>query len=78
MRVLSIDQAFERQRLGYPDAGELDRPALSKIIFNDGNARKRLNSATHLPVFVEMFRQLAVYWLKGSSLIVSASALTKK
>lgn len=49
--------------------GELDRPALGKIIFSDASARKKLNTATHLPVFVEMFRQLAVYWLRGRQLV---------
>ena len=51
-------------------AGELDRPALGTLIFKDASLRKKLNKATHLPVFVEMFWQLFKHWLRCQSIVV--------
>lgn len=50
--------------------GEIDRDALGKIVFNDVDARRKLNKATHLPVFVEMFRQLFCSWLSCERVVV--------
>lgn len=43
------------------------------MVFNDGDARRRLNSVTHLPIALELVRQLAVEWLSLTSVVVSDS-----
>ncbi|DBB13326.1 TPA: hypothetical protein ACH3X3_005060 [Trebouxia sp. C0006] len=40
------------------------------MVFKDRDARRRLNSATHLPVALELVRQLAVEWLSLTSVAV--------
>jgi hypothetical protein len=52
------------------DAGEIDRDALMQRVFNDAAARRRLNAATHLPIGVEILRQLAWHWLHHRCLVV--------
>jgi len=43
------------------------------MVFQDRDARRRLNSATHLPVALELVRQLAVEWLSLTSVAVSGN-----
>ncbi|DBA78000.1 TPA: Dephospho-CoA kinase cab5 [Trebouxia sp. C0004] len=40
------------------------------MVFHVHDARRRLNSATHLPVALELVRQLAVEWLSLTSVAV--------
>jgi len=51
-------------------AGELDRAALGSLIFSNPTERKKLNKATHLPVYVEMCRQLVIHWLTCKAMVV--------
>lgn len=44
-------------------AGELDRPALGQLIFNNPELRKKLMRATHYPIFVELIWQIFLSWL---------------
>jgi hypothetical protein len=53
-------------------AGELDREKLGRIVFSDPAARRRLNGATHLPVFLELFKALAWCWLTLKLVVVGA------
>ena len=39
-------------------------------MFNDKALRRKLNSATHLPVAVELFRQLLVQWISLTNVVV--------
>lgn len=50
--------------------GELDRAKLGQIIFSDASQRRKLNAATHLPVYVELFRQVVVSWLMCKLLVI--------
>ncbi|KAL3132000.1 hypothetical protein ABBQ32_008622 [Trebouxia sp. C0010 RCD-2024] len=50
--------------------GAIDREKLGELVFKDNNARKQLNKATHLPVAVELARQLVKEWLNFSSIVV--------
>ncbi len=43
------------------------------MVFKDRDARRRLTCATHLPVALELIRQLAVEWLSLTSVAVSGS-----
>lgn len=52
-------------------AGQLDREALGQLVFSDGAARARLNAATHLPIYVELLRQLLWHWLTLRWVVVS-------
>lgn len=51
-------------------AGEIDRVALGQIAFADASARRRLNKATHVPVALELLRQLLAHWLACRWLVV--------
>lgn len=64
----TLEQGEHRQAFG---AGELDRSALGSLIFSNPNERRKLNKATHLPVYVEMCRQLFIHWLSCKALVVS-------
>ena len=52
-------------------AGEIDRDKLGEMVFNERLARRKLNSATHIPVALELVRQLAVQWLSLTCVAVS-------
>ncbi|CAD7702962.1 unnamed protein product [Ostreobium quekettii] len=52
------------------DNGELNRDLLGRIVFNDPAARKKLNRATHLPVLLEMARQLLTHWMLCAHVVV--------
>ncbi|KAI8978028.1 dephospho-CoA kinase [Pilobolus umbonatus] len=52
-----------------PD-GNIDRPKLGTIIFEDPNKRKILNKCTHPYVRMEMVKQAFLYWLKGADMVV--------
>ncbi len=54
-------------------AGEINREKLGKIVFSDPAARKRLNAATHLPVFLEVFKSIVWCWLTCKLVVVSVS-----
>jgi dephospho-CoA kinase len=43
------------------DSGNLDRPALAEIIFNDASRRMLVNSITHPAIFQEMSRRVTRY-----------------
>lgn len=43
--------------------GQLDREALASLVFRDAALRRRLNSATHPAVGLELARQILVAWL---------------
>ena len=51
-------------------SGEIDRDALGDTVFSDPAARTRLNAATHLPVAIELFRQLLAAWLAFTPVVV--------
>ena len=51
--------------------GKINRGKLGDLVFEDHAARKKLTAATHLPIALELFRQLAVEWLSLTNLIVS-------
>eukprot|EP00798_Chlamydomonas_sp_ICE-L_P001688 gene1688-33084_t len=51
-------------------SGEIDRKALGRIIFSDASARRRLNAATHLPVLVELLKQILWHWLTCKWIVV--------
>ena len=54
-----------------PD-GEIDRQALGKLVFEDAEARRRLNRATHPAVTCELAKQLLFCFVRLKSLVVSA------
>lgn len=49
--------------------GDVDRAALGSLIFSNPTERKKLNKATHLPVYVEMCRQLLMHWLTCRAMV---------
>jgi len=51
-------------------SGELDRDALGKIIFQDVNARRKMNRATHIPVLFGILRQLLFSWVCMKRVVV--------
>lgn len=57
-----VRRAFKSQQIISSD-GELDRRALASLVFKDPIARRNLNAATHLPVLVEIVRQLLGEWI---------------
>lgn len=52
------------------EAGDIDREALAAVIFNNAAARKKLNSATHLPILCEILKQMAMHWLSFRTYVV--------
>lgn len=52
-----------------PD-GNIDRPKLGQIIFQDPEKRKILNRCTHPYVRLEMVKQALLYWIKGADVVV--------
>lgn len=52
------------------DDGSLDRDSLANMIFSDNQARKRLQRALHLPIFVDIVHKILSYWWSGSFDIV--------
>ena len=60
-------------KLSHSIAGDINRDKLGDMVFQDRDARRRLNSATHLPVALELVRQLAVEWLSLTSVAVSGN-----
>ena len=56
-------------------AGAIDREKLGDLVFTDSNARKKLNKATHLPVALELARQLVKEWLSFTSIVVRSISL---
>lgn len=55
--------------------GELDRKKLSKIVFDDPEARKKINQATHSAIFQELLKQLLYYFIIGTNLVILDSPL---
>ncbi len=51
-------------------AGEIDRETLGRRVFGSDADRRKVNQATHLPVFLELFRQLLMHWLRFEFLVV--------
>lgn len=51
-------------------SGEIDRAKLGTIVFNDTQARKKLNGATHPMIRLEMLRQMLWWFLKGERMVV--------
>ncbi len=67
--VCSID--FSKHDDHVVSAGEVDRDKLGEMVFKHRAARQKLNSATHIPVALELVRQLAVHWISLTSVAVS-------
>jgi dephospho-CoA kinase len=63
-----IVQNFGREILR--DDGTLDRPALGRIIFNNGDARKQLNAIVHPAVRYAMFWAVMRHWWAGERICV--------
>jgi hypothetical protein len=51
-------------------AGNLDREKLGRLIFNNEGLRRRLNTATHLPIVGKISMQLLCHWLSCRPLVV--------
>mmetsp|Transcript_6140 Transcript_6140/g.16304 ORF Transcript_6140/g.16304 Transcript_6140/m.16304 type:complete len:241 (+) Transcript_6140:141-863(+) len=49
--------------------GEIDREKLGRLIFNSPTERRKLNAATHLPVGVELLRQVLWHWAKCTQVL---------
>jgi dephospho-CoA kinase len=54
--------------------GELDRERLAGVVFGDAAARRRLNAATHLPVLLQIVRQVLAHWARCRPVVVSCEA----
>ncbi len=52
-----------------PD-GEIHRQVLGERVFTDYDSRCRLNAATHLPILVELFRQVVLAWIMFKPVVV--------
>jgi len=50
--------------------GEIDRPKLSKIVFNNADKRKAINSITHPHIYSEIRKQTTSLFFKGEQLVV--------
>ena len=48
----------------------LNREAIAAIVFQDPSARRRLNQATHLPILLEIVKQIVRNWLSLNSVTV--------
>uniref|UniRef100_A0A673FFB5 Dephospho-CoA kinase domain containing n=1 Tax=Sinocyclocheilus rhinocerous TaxID=307959 RepID=A0A673FFB5_9TELE len=48
------------------DNGEIDRQKLRQIIFSSPKKRRLLNSITHPEIHKEMFKQILLYFIKGT------------
>ncbi|ODM98179.1 Dephospho-CoA kinase domain-containing protein [Orchesella cincta] len=55
--------------------GNLNRELLGKIIFNDANKRRQLNSITHPEIFREMCWEILYYFGKGYKFVIMDSPL---
>eukprot|EP00775_Hariotina_reticulata_P013429 gene13429-13557_t len=64
-RVLS---AFGDAILG--PTGEIDRAALGQLVFADAVVRRKLNQATHVPIMLEVIKQLLGHWLRFKQIVV--------
>ncbi|KLO18590.1 CoaE-domain-containing protein [Schizopora paradoxa] len=53
----------------HPD-GSLDRPKLGKLVFNDAEKRKKLNSIVHPAVRKAMVWKVVLCWLRGERICV--------
>ena len=51
-------------------SGEIDRPALGKIIFSDAKKRKRLESITHPLILQEMEREISQLEKAGEEVVI--------
>jgi dephospho-CoA kinase len=56
-------------------AGAIDRDALGALIYQDRQARRKLNAATHPAVSLELAKQLLWHWLRCHWLVVSPRPL---
>ena len=50
--------------------GGIDRERLGKLVFGNDAARKKLNKATHLPVFTTLLWRIFLSWLQLKPLVV--------
>lgn len=50
-------------------AGDLDRPALARIVFNDEEKRKKLNAIVHPEIYSEILRQCLKCLLQRQSIV---------
>jgi hypothetical protein len=48
----------------------MNRCCAGELVFNDAAARRKLNQATHLPVALEILRQLIWGWLIGRTVVI--------
>jgi dephospho-CoA kinase len=68
-----IRRAFGDEVLS--EKGEIDREKLGKLVFQDTRARITLNRATHPYVYREILKQMIIYFLKGTHLLILDAAL---
>eukprot|EP01117_Protostelium_nocturnum_P002854 TRINITY_DN13774_c0_g1_i1.p1 TRINITY_DN13774_c0_g1~~TRINITY_DN13774_c0_g1_i1.p1 ORF type:complete len:231 (+),score=67.39 TRINITY_DN13774_c0_g1_i1:90-782(+) len=50
--------------------GAIDRIKLGKIVFENENLRRKLNSITHRYILIEVFRQIFFNYLKGKQVVI--------
>lgn len=74
-RVVASFSGMENCRSKNPfgiiqDDGSLDRDSLGTLVFSNPVARKKLQRALHLPIFVELVSKIFSYWWSGSCDII--------
>jgi len=57
------------------DSGEIDRDKLGRIVFQDGQARMKLNRATHPYISMAILGQILRHFLRGVRLVILDAAL---
>lgn len=50
--------------------GEINRPALGQLVFNDVEKRRMLNFITHPPIHQTIYKQIFKYFLLGHNFVV--------
>jgi len=63
-------KAFGEGVLTEDGDGQIDRKKVADLVFNDKAMLSKLNRATHLPITVELARQLVVSWLTLKPVVV--------
>ena len=61
---------LSQREAGLAHAGSIDRQKLGELVFRDTKARQKLNAATHLPVALDLARQLMIQWFTFTSIVV--------
>lgn len=50
--------------------GELDRKKIGARVFSNVSDRKKINSITHTPILIEIFKSVLWYWITGHKIII--------